>query len=172
MNGPTCAVCRQPLAKGQPMAIAGTEAVHKACSPRLAQSVLTRCRDELIRQRHVADEAIAAVREASDQVMRSEQDVVRLRAERDHLRLESSQLRHATAQSEMEGAARGRREMQAVIDRLTVERDTARRERDNARQELELQQVLSGTQTASSGPAKGDSDAASTRFSLLELDVP
>ena len=162
--GPTCAVCRQPLTKGQKMSIAGTEAVHRVCLSQLSGSALSIARQEAIRQKGIADQARIEASRASSEASQVRGELQRLRAERDHLIAETTMLRQLTAERENAGAARARREMQQQVDRLT-------RERDNLRRELALAQVLSGTQTgegADGGAAKDERDPTSIRFSLLE----
>lgn len=162
-----CAVCLEPIVRGDKFMAVGTEVIHQQCVVGKTQG--TRQRLQIIDLQH----DLAQLRiQLDEQTKRN----ARLYAEAERLIVEHAEYRR-------DRADRLTREI-AIKDDYREQRDTARRERDALRGELELARrellavrsapvlpvPVAPVATPAPEPVKDERDASEIRFSLLDLD--
>lgn len=180
-----CAICERPLARQQGISLAGTEAFHKACvrTAGTSGSVANRLRAKLIEIETEAVRLRDSLREQLDRV-RSELDIQRRKNTELGERAgdaKALQFQLDLKKAELAKAQRECTSLDREIGDLVEDCKTLERERDAARHEAALHQMLAyeasrvvqtGTVTVTAATAKEDDerDATEVRFSLLELD--
>lgn len=161
--GATCAACLLPIQRLDQCTISQTEVFHRRCIGRIVDSRGNRMAQRVLelegeRERYVrmmadAQHELARARELEVRMAGAQSDVIRLN---DEIRADAKEMQ------------RRDRLHQETVQALQI----AVRERDAARRELALHQIIA-TPERSPNVASSDADLDPTviRFSLLELDT-
>lgn len=174
----TCAICQHDLHRSQGIVLAGSEAFHRACVREhgTASSVVNRLKNKLLEVESIAvrqrDELRSKLDTVTEQLKRSARRVADLRDEMETYSALETQLE--LKKSELAGVRSELAALRCEFRELEQEGDILQDERDAARREAALHQLL-----AQQGPISvkaitpepvDDRDATEVRFSLLELD--
>jgi hypothetical protein len=184
----TCAVCSQPIVKGDPFVLVGTEGMHRRCALLAGHSVLRRTRAEVERLRRELENSqrdLSVTRNDLDNARHSLRSEIseRTRAmEREHRAKERAHRAEQLAEHQDRDHAR-------ELARMAGNVREALRERDVARNEAALHQTIQGQPVDVQGrtssamtsaqpaalpaqdlPSSQNEDTSAIRFSLLELD--
>lgn len=174
----TCAICQLELHRGDGIALAGSEAFHKACvrDHGIANSVVNRLKAKLLEVEALAvrqrDELRNKLDSVTEQLRKSGRRVSDMTSEIEAYRTIDTQLEIKKA--ELAGVRHELSALRAEFRELEAEGDILIAERDSARREAALHQLLAQNaplvaKVITPEPVD-DRDATEVRFSLLELD--
>lgn len=172
-----CAICQHDLHREQGIVLAGSEAFHRACvrAHGTASSVVNRLKQKLLEVEAAAvrdrDELRMKLDEATEVLRKSGRKVAELTAELEAARLLDVQL--GLKKAELAGVRTELRALHGQVSNLEREADELGRERDVARREAALHQLLAQSAPVKVAPAPetiDDRDPTVVRFSLLEID--
>lgn len=171
----TCAACRKPIRNGQKIALSGPEVFHREC----AMGGTTESIGNKLRARAL---------ELQAELDRKTSDLERVRAELDNLRRINTDAHkdNARLQRDVDAARIQLSKMRDAYElanddanRIIVQRDNARRERDAALSHVALLETLARSVPVAPVVVTPDvteredtRDASEVRFSLIELDKP